>query len=55
MGDDKKKSGKKGGVFGKLLLLILLVGVGAEVFARLTSQFEWSPVTRVRQLLKGQR
>lgn len=55
MGDDKKKSGKKGGVFGKLLLLILLIGVGAEVFARVSGQYEWSPWTRARQFVKGQK
>jgi hypothetical protein len=52
MGDEKKrKSG--GGTLRKLILLVVVLLVGAEVMARLTSQYEWSPVTRVRQLLKG--
>lgn len=54
MGDDKKKSAKKGGVLGKLVLLVLLALIGAEVFARLTSQYEWSPWTRIQKLIKGQ-
>ncbi|HEX7896306.1 MAG TPA: hypothetical protein VF950_00905 [Planctomycetota bacterium] len=56
MGDEKKKSGgKKGGTLFKLAALVILVLIGAELFARMTSQYEWSPVTRVLQLLKSAR
>jgi hypothetical protein len=55
MGDDKKKpsGGRKGGMLKKVLLLAVLVLVGAEVFARTMSQYEWSPYTRVMNLIKN--
>jgi hypothetical protein len=52
VGDDKKKGGSKGGTFKKLLLLAVLALVGAEVFAQMTSNYEWSPWTRARQFIK---
>ena len=56
MGDDKKKpGGKKGGAVGKALLLVILLLVGAEVAARVTSQYEWSPVVRIGRFIKSQR
>ena len=53
MGDDKKKpsGGSKGGTFKKLLILVLLVLVGAELASRLTSQATWSPMYWVQTLL----
>ena len=57
MGDDKKKPGGKkgGGTLFKLAALVILLLIGAELFARMTSQYEWSPVTRALQLLKSAR
>lgn len=55
MGDEKKKSGgRKSGTVTKLFLLVVLALIGAEVFARVTSQYEWSPWIRVHKLIKGQ-
>ena len=54
MGDEKKKpsgGSKGGGTFKKVLILVLLVLVGAELASRLTSQATWSPMYWVQTLL----
>jgi hypothetical protein len=56
MGDDKKKpGGKKSGTLLKLVALVILGLIGAEIGSKMTGRSEWSPVYQVKMLLKAQR
>ena len=52
MGDDKKKPSGKGGTAKKVLILVVLLIVGAEVASRVMSMAEWSPYYQVMRLVK---
>jgi len=54
VGDEKKKGGKEGGTAFKLLALLVLALIGAEVASRVTGRAEWSPLIFVQKLVKGQ-
>lgn len=57
MGDDKKKSsgGSKGGTLVKLLVLVGLLLVAAEIASRVTGRGEWSPYVRIMNLIRNPR
>ena len=56
MGDEKKKGGGKGGgTLFKLVALAVLVLIGAEIFAKMTGQGDWSPLVRIGRFIKSAR